>query len=193
MIFVFSLTFDVRSMTQKFKFFLSKYFWRLTIYELNGFMIFDIIWKKECQSGCLYFQALRPAPDPGSQLFTGFGPQLEFAGPGSQFVFTYPGAKSVFTGPCPNLHLPTLAPNVCLLTLTKKNSFTGPGRKLYLPTMAPALTPDLYLLYLLLSQLLVLLLSLPLPRLLLLLLLLLIIILITRDAFAAAKSALNAP
>ena len=59
-------------------------------------------------------------PDPGSQLFTSLGPQLEFTGPGPQFVFTDPGAKSVFT---------------------------GPGPKLYLPTMAPALTPDLYLLY----------------------------------------------
>ena len=155
-----------------------------TIYELNGFMIFDIIWKKECQTGCLYFQALRPLLGPWSWLWP---PTLA---PNCLLVLA---PNWNLPALAPNLHLPTLAPNVCLLTLTKKNSFTGPGPKLYLPTMAPALTPDLYLLYLPLSQLLVLLLSLPLPRALLLLLLLLIIILITRDAFAAAKSALNVP
>ena len=68
---------------------------------------------------------------------------------------------------------------------------------MYLPTLVPAMTSDLYLpaqvKILQLPKLLVLSLSLPLPPLLLLLLLLLMIIIITRDAFAAAKSALNGP
>ena len=67
---------------------------------------------------------------------------------------------------------------------------------MYLLTLAPVMISDLYLLVqvkiLLLPELLVLLLSLS-PALLLLPLLLLLMIIITRDAFVAAKSALNGP
>ena len=103
----------------------------------------------------------------------GPGPKFMFIGSGPQFMFTDPGSKFVFTSPNPNL---------------------------YWPTLAPVMTPDLYfpvqVKILLLPQLLILLLSLSLassPPLLLLLLLLLMIIITTRDAFAAAKSALKGP
>ena len=70
--------------------------------------------------------------------------------------------------------------------------------KLYLATLATTMAPDLYLLVqvqiLVLTQLLALLLSLSLPPpLLLLLLQLVLMIKITRNAFAAAKLALNDP
>ena len=71
--------------------------------------------------------------------------------------------------------------------------------KLYLATLATTMAPDLYLLVqvqiLVLTQLLALLLSLslPPPLLLLLLLQLVLMIKITRNAFAAAKLALNDP
>ena len=138
--------------------------------ENNLFNLLTSSGSKRSYIGYLYLPALGPLPPPWSQIC--------IYRPWPPMCVNRPWAKIIY--------LPALV------------------HKVYLPSQAPSVTPGLYLpvqvKILLLPQLLVLLISLsvapPLPLLLLLillLLLLLMIILTTKNAFAAAKSALNGP